>query len=250
VQEGLRVIVDFVGLPGAGKSTLAQAVAALLEGDGVSAMAGENGGTTAADGRRLSRWERLGFRIASVWANPGLIAACAPIVLRPGGTEDLPMFVNLCRRDRALRVARPKGILLLHESSLHRLCIALALVERSSPDVVERFVRRMAWPDALVYLEVEPAVATERVRERLERMGPVAAADIAALDAGAAWRQRYADASEHALRVIARSKPVLRLDGSSEGVPRLAVAVRSWLEELRGVDARRPRRRVAERTRA
>lgn len=245
------MIVDFIGLPGAGKTSLVHAVVDILRDDGVVAVAGENGGSTAADGRRLSRRERLGFRLASVFGNPGLVAACASIAWRPSGAEYVPMFVNLCRRDRALRASRPEGLLLLHESSLHRLCIALALVGRTSGDDVERFVRRMALPSALVYLAVEPTVATERVRERLGRMGPVAAADMNVLDAGATWRHRYAEASEHALRVIATSRPILRLDGSSAGVPQLAASVRAWLEELSRSDPRFGRRSdAADRSRA
>lgn len=230
------MIVDVVGLPGAGKSTLATSVVSLLRREGVEAVAGQNDGSTAADGRRLTRPERFVAHVAAVCGNPRLVAVCASIAVRPGGSEYVSAFVNLCRRDRALRAARPAGLLLLHESSLHRLFIALALMGRSSRDDVERFVRRMAWPDALVYLEVAPEVATERVRKRLEGMGPVAAADIAALDAGAGWRHGYREATENALDVIGSTRPILRLDGTSKDVSQLADDVRAWLEAARSAD--------------
>lgn len=233
------MIVDVVGLPGAGKSTLASTVVSLLHREGAVAVAGQNDGSTVADGRRLSRWERFVFHVAAVCGNPRLVAVCASAVVCTGGTEYVSTFVNLCRRDRALRAARPAGLLLLHESSLHRLCIALALIGMSSRDDVERFVRRMAWPDALVYLEVAPEVATARVRTRLEAMGPVAAGDVAALDASAGWRRGYREATENALAVIGSTRPVLRLDGSSEDVSQLAEEVRAWLERVQRADTHR-----------
>ena len=221
-------IVDFVGLPGAGKTTLVHAVAERMNVYGIAAAVGENGGGTTVEGRPLRGWAGRVFGVAALVGNPGLTAACGALVVGGRHASLTPMFVNLCRRDRALRRSRPRDLLLLHESSFHRLCIALALTGHTSPRTIERFVRRMAWPDALVVLEVGPATAAERVRRRLMRIDPA----LAAIDASApmieGWRERYAAVAEGVAAVVEPTIPVLRLDGSTNDVAALAARVRAW----------------------
>ena len=222
------MIVDLIGLPGAGKSTVARAATSLLEQQGVGATHAENDGAATLDGRRRVGWEARRFKVASVVGHPALAATCAAFAVGPLGRQYVPMLLNLCQRDRELRGAKPTGVVLLHESSLHRLCITLACLERTSAAVVGRFLAHMTWPDLVVHVKVEPQLAHTRARERMTDLGIDHGVPAIADEAWVRWRERYETAADHVLRVMERSRPVLQLDGATS-VTTLAVEIARWV---------------------
>lgn len=239
------MIIDFLGLPGAGKSTLAQALASAFKERRVAVTASENGGSSPLGVPPLTKWARRRFKAGSLLGNPGLVAASVSVsvTLSSGRLGYWPMFVNLCGRDWALRQSKPDGILLLHESSEHRLCLALALAKKTRPDTVRRFLAHMTWPDAVVYLRVDPELAVERIRQRLLGLEIEFGSEEIAADLNSGWRERYSEAAEQVIRTLGAQRPHLVLDGASGDVPFLAARVAEWVASIVTHDTLRPRQR-------
>ena len=226
------MIIDFLGMPGAGKSTLAVALNSALKERRVAVTASENGGSAPLGVPPLTKWARRRFKAGSLLGNPGLVVASVSVTLSSGRLGHWPMFVNLCGRDWALRQSKPEGILLLHESSEHRLCIALALANKSCLETVKRFLTHMTWPDAVVYLRVDPELAVERVRQRLLDLEIEFGAREIAADLNSGWRNRYSQAAEQVIRTLGGQRPHLILDGASGDAPFLAARVGEWMASL------------------
>lgn len=160
------MIIEFAGLPGAGKSTVALQLLDALDTEGAGALAGDS---LAADPGVLFL-----ARLRSVVRHPRFVAS----VLRYAWRSPRPaserwlllrmIVVSLHRFDEAKALGRSKPVI-FHEGIVQRSF--LALVEANSVGAeadVERYLRHAPRPDVVVWLRVDPLTCLERIvcRER------------------------------------------------------------------------------------
>jgi thymidylate kinase len=147
------VIVEFLGLPGAGKTSVSVLAAELLAGRGF-----------AVRSDTLNRFDGVGAwqRLAAVAGNPGLSMLLAGAVPGSGWRARLAAGNRLVRRDR-LRRRVPDGTLI--DSGV--LFAACGTSRRMGIEVAA-IAARVTWPDAIVHLRLDADVALARVRARAQ----------------------------------------------------------------------------------
>jgi len=159
------LLVEFVGLPGAGKSTVARCLSEAASADGIPTSRYNLIGYYSPAGERLTRREIRWDRIVSVIGQPGLALGVIACAMREGGGEGLSWMINLCRRNRAAaEIGRGPGLRILEEGPLNALCLAAAT--RSRPWNLRRALASLNKPDVVVALSVPEDVAMDRIARR------------------------------------------------------------------------------------
>lgn len=210
------VVLEFVGLPGAGKTTLARRVAERLEAEGRSCHAPRFGRPASV---RRSRLERA-LQLTSTYATMGGLSVevlrfgLAIRPLRPGRVRWLRELLDSVQSI----VAAESGsdFVLLDQGFLQAAWSATVHGTLPSPPVIERLVRRAAafhgYRVIYIHLVVESGTALDRIagrqggRSRFDRIPRSDAADLLA-----ELRGRLDGIVGCAAR--ATTSPVLRLDG-------------------------------------
>ncbi len=187
------VVVELIGMPASGKTTLVPAVRAACAAHGLVAGTTEELARSAVRNSpglaRLSRHGPPALRSAIEWGLfrvAGAAGIAAAIVGRPGWWR---ILANQRRRPvgadrRARRVAHwllrligdhrflrrrlpPDHALILDEGFAHRTVqLFTSPVERPDITQIARYVSMVPAPDLLVHIEVEPSTAIERLRDR------------------------------------------------------------------------------------
>jgi thymidylate kinase len=172
VAPGGAVLVEFVGLPGAGKSALSRRLAQRLEGRG---LAVDEPSRALAHG--IGRIARRARKAARVWlealGRPGAAARAARIVAVSGQPSTraaaLLWFNWLLVTALARRARRGSGVHLLDEGPAQGAwSVALEGDAACASALLER-LPAAALPDLLVLVEAGPSVAADRIRARPER---------------------------------------------------------------------------------
>ena len=192
--EGARVIVEFIGPPGAGKSTLAREVA---DAYGYEVM-------------KVNAWgapvSRLG-RLAAVGRHVPL--AIAAVRLGGLGTVPVSKAINLCRRQQQM-AALPAGVV-VEDGPL----MALSRMARDRPGRdIAPVVTRLTAPDVCVAVSVPPEVSLYRLATY--RGGNNAALKIPEREAVAMLRC-HLSAMEVVTDALAGLCQVVWIDNSDDG---------------------------------
>lgn len=152
------MIVEFVGPPGAGKTTIAQELARLT---GQTSLTLD--GYRARDGRILSRREVTVHRWWSLVSQPRLANEALDCARLEGRGLALSWMINLARRNSMMRSLRGHDMI-LEEGTLSALCLAQAA--RSQQWEMLAVLPRLTHGDRVIVLHIDPDTAVERIRVR------------------------------------------------------------------------------------
>jgi thymidylate kinase len=188
------MIIEFIGLMGAGKTTLHRGIVKRLGDSGravwTTRMLGELCGgahqranqraKTLMRGRAhplLARQRRLWFRARVSWWSRGLLGLAAHHIFRSGRAfkdklTGLRWFLtSLGNHWKAREVARADEVVLIDEGLAQRV-FNVFIHGRDEIDLsgVRQYARRLPLPDVLVYLTVNSDVATRRTDARSKKL--------------------------------------------------------------------------------
>lgn len=148
------MIIELAGAPGAGKTTLVPHLVSALEGFGAQPV-------NLDSDEYLNKPPTLKKDFLRAAARNPLLA----FRLRPLMTKSTTPVLRIAIRDRQARLLRHRpGLWLVDEGPLHRL-LYMAAFSGWNGDI-RCFARRIAKPDVVVFLSVDPADAVERCRTR------------------------------------------------------------------------------------
>ena len=221
-------VIELVGTPGAGKTTLARRLVADLCAAGVPAVTMTEAARTRAARTRVAAvtgrlperlagvvlWQRhlAGARVHAValgWRRPALVRhVLGTQWRRPGVSWRLRghalrwWFAHAGRSAFLAAAARPGDLLVVDDGFVHRAAGLHAAPGQPPSDTrVRRYVADVPAPDLLVVVTAAPGTCADRVRDR----GP--------------WRHRVLDAGEldrhlaHADRAVATAVAAARARG-------------------------------------
>ena len=169
VPPGRGVVVEIAGLPGAGKSLLADAVMVRLEGQGIAVSDATAGfGPTSSGLGRLTRKALMVARTLAVRPSMRAVAKAA-IGTRQGTVHDwlarpANVVLSAVLTDRAQQV--PVVTLLDQGITQDSWSLALRADRERSLASLDRLLSLATLPDVIVFVEAPQATLVERLRAR------------------------------------------------------------------------------------
>ena len=171
------ILVEFCGLPGAGKSTLAAGLAGALAGRGLSTRDGAASiGPSIPSARRVPR--KLLLTATHGLANPiasfrigARIATAGHAGTAPGPVNLGARFVQWTVTQRLFTVAQSSSGVHVFEEGLVQALWSIGLRGDVAPVLSELNRRPGSWiqPDLVVVVDVPADVAADRLRRRVSR---------------------------------------------------------------------------------
>ena len=156
------MIVEFIGVPGVGKTTIIAQLRECLSQAGIPTTCHHLGSAEDVGVVADSWLQRNLVRVVRV-ASTSLLGVAAALRVRGKSTgADLLRLINREVKRRALK-DDPSGVVLIDEGSLHKLCMLHADARVARPMGMARWVSN---PDMCVVLESEPGTAAVRIRAR------------------------------------------------------------------------------------
>jgi hypothetical protein len=210
------MIVEFVGAPGAGKSTVAAALCRRLHDGGVRALPAEAARRRARQRLRRPRAALAGAALAFVLRHPGLVLRVAAGQVRrrapwPERVVTLRRFLRDAAVHRLLRrTLRAGEAAVLCEGLVQRVIgLHVSATERARPREVARYVAALPAIDGLVFLRAPVALCARRIGARglPRRLRGGSPAEIRQFVAHAAEAAELAAAA-----CVARGTPVIAAD--------------------------------------
>lgn len=214
------IIVEIIGPPGAGKSSMISRLERRLERRGVDVHAHRAIGFFDPDGRRESAGRRRVTQIAAVALNARLLLWLWWHGRDVWGPKEL---AAMCVRVHfAKRLRRRNGLHLLDEGPLRAAPGLMPDAERRG-----RLLRLLPRPDLVVALTVDPEVAIGRVRHR----------GVGAITSPRSHELLRAGHGQHlaVIDVVARMIPTVRCD--TTGAEDHAELIGDWILEQLGARA-------------
>lgn len=218
VRTGSRTapfVVEFVGAPGAGKTTLVLQVAAALRAQGFACRPVQGHNRDEPGTLPRGRLPRAAVRLGRLTRTPGMSLRCLPHVCSRAAGLDL---LRLQRREALRRTLRSPSrrdhvdasyVVLLDEGCLHKVMLMAAQGRAARPGALARSVTQ---PDLCVLVDAGVDTAMERIRGR-----PVTTpVDRLADEALSTCLERYRRACTSVLREL--RCPVVRVDALGDGV--------------------------------
>jgi hypothetical protein len=217
--ERRSVVIEFVGLPGAGKSTLSHRVASILQQRGWQVEQ-----PTYSVDHEMRTWERLLLKLRLVSAEAIFHFACAVpsvkaiLATRQASAADfIRLTVNWLFMSSLLRKAdRRTGVHIFDEGLLNALwSIGFSATSPGTAGILGELARQRSTPVVVALIEADITAVRERLsrrkhgHSRLERVGPTD------------------DAWERAQRAFQQLKATLQLL-TDDGADIQVVAVRDW----------------------
>lgn len=154
----MATVVEFVGIPGAGKSTLAAAVAAALEAEGRPVVTRPGAPSVARKVRSVVRYRD------AVWAALHVLARSTRPM--PQRVQALRLVISSLEQYDVADADPSDAVHLVGEGSLQRLFllhVERELVRRAG---WQRFVTSAPTADVVVLVDTPPAVVRERLGTR------------------------------------------------------------------------------------
>jgi hypothetical protein len=210
------MIVEFVGAPGTGKSTLAAALCRHLDDGGMRALPTEAARRRARQRLRRPRASLAGAALAFVLRHPGLVLrVAAGLVRRRVPWRERVVTLHRFLRDAAVhrllrRTLRAGEAAVLGEGLVQRVIgLYVSATERAQPREVARYVAALPAIDGLVFLRAPVALCARRIGARglPWRLRGRSPAEITRFVAHAAEAAELAAAA-----CVARGTPVIAAD--------------------------------------
>ena len=236
------IIVEFMGLPGAGKSLLVAGLAAELGALGVDARTRSYG-----SGRRGGRLRRAGAKMGSVvfglLVAPRSTVRCLVAIVRSGQQNPFDvvrLWVNWAALAAAIRRARSLGTLTILDQGVFQLLWSVCLSGRPGCLIkVAGPVLHPLLPDLLVVVDSSPATAMHRAALRPRSPGRL---DPSSLTASGRWQQG-ARAQREVLDYLGGSIPgggrVVTVDNDEGSDP--AITIEALAREVEALISERRR---------
>ncbi len=234
-NSGQSLILEFVGLPGAGKTTICREVASQLNNQGVSFVSGDE---ILQQWRQQSTWQRL-IKLIPQTQNQWQIllyslflASQVKPTNRQSFSKAAKIFANVKRLDAIARSAAPRTqnsqIILLDQGLLQETwSVGITGTTPSAESIKQElallFHQR---PMAIVYFQIDVDTALERIQNRptsesrFDRMHPEAAQQL--LSRYVAYMQKIVNCA-HTFNI-----PILEID-SSLPIDEKAKSILSWM---------------------
>ena len=202
------MIVEFVGMPGSGKSTVATGLASLLEENGVDVLHSADGSAQPEDLIALPRYRRNVERVLTIASIPAL---AFPIAVRSTSRTRAAEMWRLVTRELRRRSLGDVSheLVILDEGPLHKLCTIYA--EGDIPRPLD-LLSRLTAPSLCIVLRLDADLAAERIHARTSH-SPVDAKPHRELMAYLLRYQDFVDALLDRLPC-----PVISVDSSREDV--------------------------------
>lgn len=157
-----RVVVEFIGKPGSGKTTAALELISRVADEGIDVVHNDEGSTQTEALLETSRLKRNLNRFASIASRPVLaVSLAARSTSRPKAAEMWRLATRELRVRKLASIAH--DLVVVDEGPLHKLCTIYA------EDSVARplgLLGRLTLPTVCFDLRVDAQVAMERIRGR------------------------------------------------------------------------------------
>ena len=218
------MLVEFIGPPGAGKTTLASLVAGDIRGRGALVNMVHVTGYENFAGANLSARQIRADQIRSLIGQPRLsLEAFKCLVLEGKGTAS-SWTINMARRSwGSHRCRKLSGVTLLAEGPLSALC--LIGCARRTDWSVEAVLNIISLPNIVISLRVSPEEAKRRIAER--------SAHLLGLDPAGDFRATadYLRIAEQIETTLSWSMPVIRINTDTGPPTALARTVSNYIAE-------------------
>ena len=174
------MIIEFMGIPGAGKTTLHRSLMAALRNAGSDVRSAARDGDVAPG--RVGRLRRFGHYVAAGWRWRAALSIFARVLLRSNRSWAEKLFafrlsIVALARYRIATSMGGAGLVLLDEGYLQR-CFTL-LIEGpaiTDPALIERLVAVGPRADLVIHVRPTPETAVARLNGRAQRLAPRLAA--------------------------------------------------------------------------
>ena len=166
------VLVELAGLPGSGKSVLAETLVRRLRADGVPSMI-VDAGVSARARREVRMIRRAGYALRETAAEPIAARRATSVIMRSRqqARRDVPAVLAqwLGTARLVARSRRQPGVNVFEEGLVQTVWTALLRSQRLRPEQLWLCLPPAAYSDVVLYLDTGPQLAADRLAARDSR---------------------------------------------------------------------------------
>lgn len=200
-------VIEFIGMPGSGKTRMARNLAAELESRQIRVLLNAEGSAQPHDIVDLPRYRRHVRRLAALLSDPGLAVG---IVKRSTNRQTAAELWRLATREwRRQSLDRSnEAVVVLDEGPLHKLCMLHAEGQVTRP---EGLLQHLTLPTLCVALDIDVVSAIARIRQR----APTSPVDSKDEEDLTRYLKRYAEFQAEIIELL--RCPIVTVDSSATG---------------------------------